>query len=241
MRKSAATKATTASSAAAAEVGAVQGAGQEQSSLSDGEQAALSVTEIVEAAVYNDKLQQQRFAGISAKEEARDVDGMDVVSLTEQERSVKSGVVGSNTVTSLNEQMVPLRHGLDDATIARLQQEVKGIEPALSLEEVLHLPNTEAKDGAASSGKKSSGKGKLKHLSLNSENLNEADGSLDLGVRAKPPRREKWAAKDKSGSKAAGSVAKESLTTVKVTRGRSRNARKKGGSVGGSGGVDTVI
>ena len=127
----------------------------------------------------------------------------------------------------------------DDATIARLQQEVNGMEPALSLEEVLHLPNTEAKSSAA--GKKGVGKGKLKHLSLNSEDMNEADG-LELGVRAKSPRREKGATfKDKSSSKAAGNAAQESATTVRVTRGRSRNTRKKGGSAGNSSGADTAI
>ena len=218
--------------------------------LSASEQAALSVTEIVEAAVYNDKLQQQRLAGISAKEEAHDVDDMKVVPLSAQVSGVGSSLgscVGSGvdsgvagiTVASLNEQMVPLRQGLDDATIARLQQEVNGMEPALSLEEVLHLPNTEAKSSAAS--KNGAVKGKLKHLSLNSEDMNEADG-LELGVRAKSSRRDKGAAsKDKSGSKASGNAAKKSATTVRVTRGRSRNARKKGGSAGNSGGADTAI
>ena len=234
---SAATDASAVTDAATAAMAAKDG----KTGLSVSEQAALSVTEIVEAAVYNDKLQQQRLAGISAKEEARDVDDMKVVPLSAQVSGVGSGVDGVTgiTVASLNEQMVPLRQGLDDATIARLQQEVNGMEPALSLEEVLHLPNTEAKSSAA--GKKGVGKGKLKHLSLNSEDMNEADG-LELGVRAKSPRREKGAAfKDKSSSKAAGNAAQESATTVRVTRGRSRNTRKKGGSAGSSGGADTAI
>lgn len=234
---SAATDASAVTDAATAATAAKDG----KTGLSVSEQAALSVTEIVEAAVYNDKLQQQRLAGISAKEEARDVDDMKVVPLSAQVSGVGSGVdgVAGITVASLNEQMVPLRQGLDDATIARLQQEVNGMEPALSLEEVLHLPNTEAKSSAA--GKKGVGKGKLKHLSLNSEDMNEADG-LELGVRAKSPRREKGATfKDKSSSKAAGNAAQESATTVRVTRGRSRNTRKKGGSAGNSSGADTAI
>ena len=46
---------------------------------------------------------------------------------------------------SLNTEEVPLRQGLDDQTVQRLSEEVKHMEPQLTLEDVLHMPNPEAK------------------------------------------------------------------------------------------------
>ncbi len=53
---------------------------------------------------------------------------------------------------SLNTEEVPLRQGLDDQTVKRLSEEVKHMEPQLTLEDVLHMPNPDAKSTKRKTG-----------------------------------------------------------------------------------------
>lgn len=56
---------------------------------------------------------------------------------------------------SLNSEELPLRNGLDEKTIARLDAEAKQTKPELSLEEILHMPNPNVPHGnQGAAGKK---------------------------------------------------------------------------------------
>lgn len=66
----------------------------------------------------------------------------------DSDSTVSASVVMDTAKTykeSLNTEEVPLRQGLDDQTVKRLSEEVKYMEPQLTLEDVLHMPNPDAK------------------------------------------------------------------------------------------------